>query len=232
MSFNPQYSLWSRDTLSSSEGALYDNSGEFEIVGGVSKLIPLNFASGIYAFNAPWDHLTGWNVENTLDSYSILEEDFILYTGLSSENGNIGSLYNTAFYTSGSSSTIIYDFQTAALPDQLTIELDVRSLTSPNYSGEFLETGSAYHGIVLNDGSKQSFIEVHPEGLKVYGISGAILPGNYTDGLRKVRIVKKTNDIVLMSYYYELFSYSKRIHPIGQVLDNQNGNFRFVERIQ
>ena len=105
MAFDPQFGLWSRDTLSSSGGATYSNPGEFEIRGGVTKLIPIDLNEGTYSFNRPWDHVSGWHIDNTMDSKSLVQEHFCIYTGESSDQvGNIGSLYNSAFYTSGNSS--------------------------------------------------------------------------------------------------------------------------------
>lgn len=201
MSYSPQYGLWSRDTLSNASGVTYNNSGEYEIRGGLAKLIPSVFESGTYSFNAPWDPVTGWTITNTLDSKTIIEQNFAIYKDANSSNGHIGSSYNTAFYTSGDASCIVYQLE--GQPENITVEVDVRSLVSTGLSTGFYDSDYSYHGIIFQETGKYSFIEVHPEGLKLYGISGAVLPGNFADGLRKVRLVKEGDDIAIMSYYDE-----------------------------
>jgi len=77
----PQYGLWSTDTLSSASGAEFLDPGVFEIRDGVTKLIPTSYNQGTFSFNAPWDPVTGWSVENTMDDTDIVLENFAIYTG-------------------------------------------------------------------------------------------------------------------------------------------------------
>jgi len=204
MTFHPQYGHWSRETFSDSGGAIYENPGEFEIRGGVTKLIPVNFNTGTYSFNAPWDQVPEWHINSTMDSKSIVTGDFFIYTGTTTSSyGNIGTYYNSAFYTSGNQSCFVLGLGPDGLGSGVTIELDTRSLWAAQ-SGSLTGTGDCafYPSIIFaRNGTELKYaqIEIRPDGLRIPYISGAYIPGDYNDALRAIRIIKNGDDIILMT---------------------------------
>ena len=216
MAFEPQYGLWSTDDLLNQSGAIFLDPGEFEILDGVTKLIPTTYSQGTFSFNAPWDPVTGWGIENNMDDVPTVIEDFAIYTGglnhginttgsYAWQYGNIGSNYYTSFFTSGDKMAFIYDLGVTGMPTNFTIEVDVRTKGT---EGRLGATGQTHHGIYFGDRDKYAFIEVAPDGLVLHNISGAVLPGDFTNGLRRIRVVKAGDDIAVMSHYNEAILYA------------------------
>lgn len=223
MVFKPQYGGWGRETFDSAEDAIILNTGQFEIIGGVTKLIPLNFGAGVHTFNAPWDPVTGWTINNTMDSEAIVDEDFHRFEQGDSTHGNIGTIYRTSFYTSGQTSCFVYNIGTGnpAFPDlfgvdgtgQLTIEFSARTISEvytgnpdaqqpPN--GRFFGSGDfnprvSHHGVYIGDSNAYTFVEVSPAGLQVRSTSGAAIPSDYGSSLTKARIVIHGGALTVMA---------------------------------
>jgi hypothetical protein len=223
MSFNPQYSIWSRDTLDSRSGATIESPADFNIVGGVTKLIPNVFTQGTYSFNAPWDPVTGWDIENSMDSDPIVQGDFYIYETGGGSHGNINSIYQTAYYTSGDASAFVYDRDfvvgTGLVINQLTTEFRVRAFPtavtggapSP-FSGDYIR-----HGIYISDHVEYAFIEVLSDGIRVHGQNEAIMHGDFGSKLRKVRVVKDISNLSIItddnSHLYIASGFTQHIRP-------------------
>jgi hypothetical protein len=102
MSFTPQYSYWSKESFTVPTGFTLSNPGQYEIVDGVAKLIPVT--TGHFVGDAPWDPISGWDFTSNLDSIDILTGDGLyLYknntNSITGSYGNIGTHFKTSFYT-------------------------------------------------------------------------------------------------------------------------------------
>jgi len=223
MTFLPQYSTWAKDDFSSSDGAIYTNTGEYEIVDGVAKLLPAYFSGQTYSFDAPWPPVTTWDVNNTLDSIPIVTGNFSIVTATGYQStslgiyGNTGDTSQTAFFTStttpvtgangnwvsGNHSCFVYNAssKTTLQYGKMTIELSVRSLPEgvTHQLGPESLSGVTCHGIYFGNTVNWGFIEVHPSGLKVHGTTGAILPGDYSSRMRRIRLVKEVNSYTIQA---------------------------------
>jgi hypothetical protein len=206
MTFKPQYSLWGKEDFSTASGATIVNTGEFGIIGGVTKLIPVVFASGTHTFNAPWDPVTGWDTTNTMDSELLVEQDFVIYTGENSSYGNIGTAYRTAYYTSGEDSSFVYDYSTGQNFDLLTLEFGARSLVAtglddyPPYQGNNgFGPNLSHHGVYIGNESGSAFIEISPYGLNLRGVSGGFLEADYASRVVNTRIVISGDSLTMMT---------------------------------
>jgi len=203
MTFKPQYNLWSTDDFNSDEGFTYDNPGEFEVTGGTTRLIPVNYNTGSYSYNSELDPVTGWFLENSLDDIDTVTGEFAVFANGSGFYGNIGTFAGQGFLTDTPTVTTGADGSwesghyacwvdnTIASNGSFTLEFDVRTI--PSDTNHALDngtgmTGVVNHGIFIAATNCFSFIEVHPEGLKVHGVSGAILPGDFTSSMKRVRV--------------------------------------------
>jgi hypothetical protein len=215
LSFQPQYSKWAADDFLDDTGAVYDNPGELEINNGVISLVPILFSGQFGSFDAPWDPVSSWNVVNSLDSYTDVASQFSIVTATgylsdtSGSFGNSGNVSQLAFFTrtrtpatgtsgiwtGGEASCFVFDGASYGSSPfgNFTMELGVRSLpdqvTHDLYAGP--STGVSCHGIYIAGTSTWTFIEVHPNGLKVHGLTGAILPGDFSSSMRRIRIAKR-----------------------------------------
>jgi hypothetical protein len=198
MTFNPQYSIWSEEDFSTTGGAELLHPTEFNIVGGVTTLLPIVFNEGTHTFDAPWDPVSGWTVQNSMDSESLITGDFAIYDFENGRHGNIGNNFQTAYYTSGDGSSVVYAMPDGIIDEKITVELRVRALggamSGSTFSGEFFR-----HGVYIGDTGNYAFVEVLPEGLHVDGFDGGVVPGDYFNKLRKIRIVKDSYNLTLMT---------------------------------
>lgn len=222
MTFSPQYNSWAIDDFTSNEGAVYLNPGDYEINNGVISLLPILFSGQYYSFNSPWDPIGSWDIESNLDSIPIVTGQFSIvsttgylssYTG---SYGNSGDTNQTAFFTStitpalsgvvwvsGAHATFVRNAASTSSTNfqHLTIECSVRSLGSGVTHGLYAapSSGLSCHGIYFGDQAGAGFVEVHPSGLKIHGVTGGILPGDYTSSMRRIRVVKDFTSVTLMS---------------------------------
>lgn len=219
MTFNPQYSTWAIDDLSVSTDAVYNHSGEFEIYNGVAKLFPITFSG--YSYGMPWDHVSGWNINNTLDTQTLVSARFSLVstTGwnstLSGTYGNTGLYSQVAFYTEvdapttgsnglygqGSHSAIVRNTFNDINNGQFTLEFSTRSLVD-NISHALntgTSTGVSCQGVYIGTSGGYSFIEIHPSGLKIHGPEAAILPLDINTRLRTFRCTLNNDDITIVA---------------------------------
>lgn len=223
MSFDPQYNNWGIDDFLTSDDAIIPAPSSYTINNGVISLVPVIFSGQLFAFDAPWDPVPSWHIENTLDDIYTITGQFsiVTTTGYSSpyigEYGNSGDYNYTAFFTKtrtpetgsagtyidGSTSCFVYNLENYSSSNLslLTVELGARVLatgathdlyTSPS-------SGISCHGVYFGTTTSSAFIEIHPDGLKVHGITGAILPGDYSSSLRRIRLVKRNNALALIS---------------------------------
>lgn len=202
MTFHPQYSVWSKETFNSTGGADIFSPEDFNIIGGVTTLIPNIFNEGTHTFDAPWDPVTGWQVNNNMDSDPIVTGDLNQYDFLEGKHGHVGTTYQTAYFTSGNGSAVVYHpTGDVWVDDKLTLEFRVRAmpqnLTGGHdnpFSGDHMR-----HGVYIGDTGQYAFIEVLPEGLRVEGGDNWLVPGDYSSKLRKVRFVKDGESLTLMT---------------------------------
>lgn len=216
MSFQPQYSKWATDDFIDELGVVYDNPGELEINNGVISLVPILFSGQFSSFDAPWDPVSSWDVTNNLDNYNQVSSQFSIVTATgylsdtSGSFGNSGDVSQLSFftrtrtpatgaggiYTGGEASCFVYDGAAYGSSPfgNFTMELGVRSLPDQVTHDLYAEpsTGVSCHGIYIGGTSTWTFIEVHPNGLKVHGFTGAILPGDFSSSMRRIRIAKRT----------------------------------------
>ena len=222
MTFVPPKGTWSRDDLSTADGAVYLNSGEYEITSGVARLLPRHFSGLTYSFDVPWAPVTGWTFTNTLDTIILAERNFsiISTTGLASTvsgtYGNSGDFFQSAFFThtpspilddvgvwvSGAHSCLVHNAgHVGGQFTNHTIEFSARSLTTDvnHILGPEPSSGVSCHGLYIGDTTHVGFIEVHPSGLKVHGTSGAVLPGDFYSSMRRVRVARAGTALTIMT---------------------------------
>lgn len=223
MTFSPQYLYWGQEDFTSSDGATYLNPTEFEIVDGVVTLLPSGFTGTIHSYNTVWDPVSSWTIDNNMDTLTGITGQFSLtsatgnsssITGLYGYSGATGQLSfytstvtpvtgSNGVYVSGSTSCYTYNGESFNVSkfNRITIEASVRSLSdSISHSLSTVpSTGIACHGIYIGSTVGDSFVEIHPEGLKLHGVSGAILPGDFSSSARRIRIVRLSTAILLMA---------------------------------
>lgn len=225
MSFYPQYSNWGKDIFLDSAGAVYDNSGEYEIISGSIGLKPTIFSGQTFSFNNYWDPVSSWTIENSLDSLSVLSGSQSLYlintTGYQStasgSYGNSGDVYQTAFFTkvntpiftgseyiSGESCSIVWSADNPVnntLFSNFTAEISLRSLTDgvTHQLVNGLSSGLSCQGIYVATSNTEAFIECHPSGLKVHGPSGVVIPGDFSSRMRRIRVVRNGSKLTIMT---------------------------------
>ncbi|RMG74289.1 MAG: hypothetical protein D6710_01865 [Nitrospirae bacterium] len=219
MTFNPQYSQWSIEDFNSASGAVYENPGEFEYVNGATRLLPTLMGSGDFSHNAPWDPINTWCVDNNLDSKTIVEQDFVIALSGSGIVKNIGSHYGQALetempydtsyngtgaYPTTNYACIVHEFDcgTETPTDNITIQLDVRSVPvsgSRQISFDDGTIGLSYPGIYIGRGTDFAFIECHPSGLSVFGVSGATIPIDLSSSMHTIRIAASGDDTLTIA---------------------------------
>jgi len=219
MTFNPQFGTWATDDLSSSQDAVYTNSGEFEIYNGVTKLFPIVFSGQSYGM--PWDPVYGWNINNTLDLISTVRTDFttVSVTGVNSlisgSYGNTGLYSQVAFFTrvdtpitgsngkyeQGSHACFVRNTFNDPGSNPFTMEFSARSLVEDvsHTLQTGISTGLSCQGVYIGTTGGYSFIEVHPSGLKIHGPEAAILPLDINTRLRTFRCTLSNDDLTIVA---------------------------------
>lgn len=224
MSFTPQYNKWGQEDFLDPIGSIAENPGEYNIVTGVVTLRPIVFSGASFAFNAPWDPVSFWNFENSLDSPLIITGTpnltIVNWTGYQSPNatvfGNTGDQNQTAFFAnvvppvlyngefvSGSVGGIVWNPDT--IPNSIystsTTQFSVRVLrdTVTHSLSTYPSSGVSCQGFFYAGTTREAFVEVHPDGLKIHGITGAIIPGDYSSRMRTVRFVRIGNRFIIMT---------------------------------
>lgn len=223
MSFDPQYSNWGTDDFLSSDDAIISSPTIYDINNGIVSLRPIIFSGQLFAFDAPWDPVPAWNVENTLDDLYTITGQFsiVATTGYQSTNvgqyGNSGDYNYSAFFTktvtpeTGAAGTYIHGSTSCFVYNLVNYPNSDLSLFTLEFGARVIETGSTHdlytspssgvscHGVYFGTRTSSTFVEIHPNGLKVHGITGAILPGDYSSSLRRIRLVKRNSALALIS---------------------------------
>ena len=200
MTWKPQYSNWAKENFALTGDFSYLNPGSYIVQGGKTVLLPNNFAEGTYVYNAPWDPVTGWNVNNTMDSDTIVSQDFSITDYNAGSHGTVGTLYGTAYYTSGDGSSVVYNGGEIN-SNNLTLEFKVRAYgINPTGSSSSIFSGdNSRHGIYIGTSGEYSFIEVLPSGLRIEGQSDFTIPGDFNSKLVSMRVTKELNDLTIMT---------------------------------
>jgi len=251
LTFNPQYGFWASEDFTSSDGAVYANPLAFQILNGATTYIPSGYIGSVKVFNGIWDPVRSWNIENKIDSLSGLSGNFstvvttgynsnitgfVGYSGLSGQSSFVTDtpslVYDTvnSYYTSGSAASFVYNADTLSTSQfsNFVLEFSARTLRDKISHSLYTDvsSGVSCHGITIaNAGGSETFIEIHPDGLKVHGVTGAILPGDFSSSARRIRIVRiATGSLVIMAddgnslYVPTGFNTANTSLPLGQYI--------------
>lgn len=227
MVFNPQYGFWAYDDFSSSDDVTYANPLTFIVKDGATTLVPSGYIGSVKVYNGVWDPVTTWTINNNIDSLSGLSGNFstvvstgfnssitglIGYSGLSGQScvftSTASPVTGANGYASGSTACFVYNAENQTSNQFINFVLEfsartIRDTISHSLTNDSMSSGTACHGITIVDGGpsyeSSTFIEVHPDGLKVHGISGAILAGDFSSYARRIRVTRLSGALSIMT---------------------------------